>query len=243
MAIQLAECANREFSERDIVELQEFLSKVPPSHLDSTNMITRIGYLYRGALADASRGGKWGEIRLSDGFYDLDLQEREFTLIHEIGHNYFDFRDYVEGNREAFKHRFFGKELVSHLLRIQWIDLGWELDPKNWAELKWAKPMDDLVGRDKYTYATIFDNPNQDMSEWTCSPQARIPKNLSQYAFRYEGREYSPIEEMADAYALFVLEGEHFLEATKRSSLVQAKYDFIRKCFADEDREPVVLER
>jgi hypothetical protein len=242
MAIQLAE-VDRDFSNRDINELEEFLSKVPPSHLDSTGMVTRKGLLPNNELAIACFSSQGGEIKLSDRFYSLDVQEREFTLIHEVGHNYFDFRDYWEGNIPALECGPCRKEDVSHLLRIQWIELGWELNHKNWKKVKALYPPDSAAVRDKYAYTVMCWNPNHEQGEWTCLPQARIPRDSVQNAFTYRHLSYSPIEEMADAYALFASEEEHFFNAAKTSDLVKAKYDFIKKCFADEFEEPVVLER
>lgn len=239
MAIQLIE-SGRTFSEENISELKRFLSKVPYLHLSSLDHIERVAYSM--GLADSSPFGSGGEIKLPSVFYHLDKKERGFTFLHEIGHNYFDYRDWVEGDRAMLRFGDCKKEDVSHLLRVQWMELGWELVPENWEKVKTLYP-ENGANRDKYTYIVKYSDPNHAMGEWTCALEARIQKNSFQYAFRYNKPFYSPKEEMADAYALFALERQHFLKAAKKSKLVRAKYDFIKRCFADNSKGTIILER
>lgn len=239
MVIQLIE-SGRTFSEENISELKRLLSKVPCSHLDSLEHIERVAYS-RG-LADSSPFGSGGEIRLPSVFYHLDEKERGFTFLHELGHNYFDFRDWVEGDRAMLRFGHCRRQDVSHLLRVQWMELGWELNPENWEKVK-AEDPENGANKDKYTYVVKYGDPNKAMGEWTCMPEARIPKDSFQDAFRYNKPFYSPKEEMADAYALFILERSHFLKAARKSKLTKAKYDFIKKCFMDNSKKPIILKR
>jgi hypothetical protein len=239
MTIRLIE-SGRRFSDEDVDELKRFLSQLPPSHLYSLDHIERVHYTQ--GLANSSPFGGGEEIRLPSTFYHLDKEEREFVFLHEMGHNYFDFRDYTEGDISMLKYGKCRKQDVSHLLRVQWMELGWELNPENWERVKAICPENE-ANRDKYTYMVMYKNPNHELVEWTCLPEARIPKNSVQYAFRYDKPFYSPKEEMADAYALFVLNRNHFLKASKTSDLIKAKYDFMSKCFPSEPKQPVIIKR
>ncbi len=241
MDIKLVE-SDRCFSEEDVGELERFLSRLPYSHLQSFNRIQRVGSL-GGALADSSPWGCGEEIRLPDDFYDLDPTEREFTILHEIGHNYFDFIDENEGDRSMLKWGPCRREDVGHLLRVQWMDLGlWELDPENWEKVKALNPTNG-ANRDKYTYMVAWKNPNREMGEWVCPVETRIPKNSFQHGFRYNKPFYSPKEEMADAYALFVLDREHFLRSAEANGVIKAKYEFIQRHFKDNSVGPIRLVR
>ncbi len=240
MAIQLIE-SGRRFSEIEVNELKRFLSKLPSSHLDSVKKVEKVSSLGE-ALADSSPFGGGEEIRLPDNFYRLKKEEREFVFLHEMGHNYFDFKDYWEGDMSMIKLGLCRRQDVSHLLRVKWMELGWELKPKNWERVKALCP-ENRANRDKYTYIVMYKNPNYMMGEWTCPQEARIPKNSSQYAFRYKEPFYSPKEEMADAYALFALERKHFLKAAETNELIKAKYNFIQRCFIDKPKKPIILKK
>ncbi|MCX6747232.1 MAG: hypothetical protein NTU63_03830 [Candidatus Pacearchaeota archaeon] len=231
MQIRLVE-SGRKFSQANKDELTEFLLKLPSSHLDSIKTIERIKTL-GGALADSSSFGDGGEIRLPNFFYELSKTEREFVFLHEMGHNYFDFRDENEGDmHQILKTTPCERENVSHLLRIQWMELGlWELNAENFEKVKALDP-ENRANRDKYTYAVMYKDPNYKMGEWTCSEEAKIPQDSFKLGFNYNDF-YSPKEEMADAYALFVLERDYFLEFVEKSKLIKAKFDFIQKCFID----------
>ena len=228
MLIRLIESEGK-FSETDINELKVFLSKLPSSHLSSLSLIKRVASL-GGALADSSPWGGGGEIRLPNCLYRLNKADRKFVFLHEMGHNYFDFRDENEGDRHTVKFGPCKKQDVSHLLRVQWMELGlWELNPENFEKVKALDP-ENRANRDKYTYITMYKNPNKGIGEWTCSQKARIPQNSFKLGFGYDDF-YSPKEEMADAYALFVLGKDYFLESAKRNKIIKAKFDFIQKCF------------
>ncbi len=241
MNIKLVE-SSRKFSEENIQELERFLSRLPYPHLQSLNHVERVVSL-GGKLAVSSPEGCGEEITLSDGFYDLDPAEREYAFLHEMGHNYFDFIDENEGDRSFLKWGPCEKEDVAHLLRVQWIDLGlWGLDLENWEKVKALNP-GSSANRDKYTYIVMYKNPNYRMGEWVCPLEARIPKNSFQYGFRYDQPFYSPKEEMGDAYALFVLERDHFLISAEASNVIKAKYKFIQKHFTDNSRGVIKLVR
>ena len=157
-----------------------------------------------------------------------------------MGHNYFDFIDDCK-DRSVLKWGPCKKENVDSLLRVQWMELGlWELDPKNWEKVKALDPSND-ANRDKYTYVVMYKDPNHGMGEWKCPISARIPKNSFKYGLRYDKPFYSPKEEMADAYALFVLENDHFLKFTEKNDVVKAKYEFIQKQFIDTSKGIIKL--
>jgi len=235
MKIQLIE-SEEIFSKENIKELEEFLSKLPSSHLQCLKRIERIASLGE-KLADASPWGAGEEIRLPNDFYSLNQKEREETFLHEMGHNYFDFKDENEGDLSYLKRGACEKKDVSHLSRVKWMILGlWELDPKNWEKVKAIDP-ENTANRDKYTYIVKYKDPNYGMGEWKCPTEARIPKNSFPYAFKYGGRGYSPKEEMADAYALFVLEKEHFKKSAERNKIIKDKYGFIKRHFSDNSKE------
>ena len=233
MEIELIE-SEEIFSKEDIKELEGFLSKLPSSHLQCLNRIERVASL-EGALADSSPWGNGEEIRLPNDFYRLNPKERICVFLHEMGHHYFDFKDEYEGSISCLKWGACEKKDVSHLLRVKWMDLGlWELEPKNWEKVKALFPGNG-ANRDKYTYIVKYKNPNYEMGEWKCPIEARIPKN-SFHEFRYCGRGYSPKEEMADAYALFVLEKEHFKKSAERNKIIKDKYEFIKRHFSDDSK-------
>ncbi len=231
MDIKLVESGKR-FSDEEVRELEQFLLRLPASHLRSLEQIERVGSFGR-AFADSSPWGCGQEIRLFDGFYALDPAQREYVFLHEMGHTYFDFIDETEGDRSMLKLGPCTREDVAHLLRVQWMELGlWELDPENWEKVKALNPANS-ANRDKYTYMVMYKNPNHEMGEWVCPVETRIPKRLSDYSFRYDTPVYSPKEEMADAYALYVLDREHFLRATEANKAIKARYDFTQRHFND----------
>lgn len=231
---------NRAFLDREIVELKTFLLKVPYSHLETLRDIEKIPYS-RG-LADSSPFGSGGKIRLPSCFFHLDKEQREFTFLHEMGHTYFDFKDFYEGKRARLRFGACKKEDVAHLLRVQWMELGWELNPENWEIVKREYPADE-VNRDKYIYMVKYGNPNHEMGEWKCSTESKISKDLSQFGFAYNELYYSPKEEMADAYALFIMDRKKFKNQIKKGKIIKAKYEFIEKCFEDDSKGQIEMER
>jgi len=240
--ISLIECEAR-FSEEDMQEIKGFLSKLPDSHLKSLNHIERFRRLNspNNVPARSNPNGCGEEIELSDIFYDLTPEQRAFVFLHEMGHNYFAFKDYWEGNIPKLKEGPCRKQDVSHLLKVRWMELGWELN----QNFKLVRAMDpkNKANRDKYTYMVLYKNPNRHVGEWQCSPKSQIPKNSFKSAFRYGNLGYSPNEELADAYALFVLEREHFLKGTEQSETVKAKYDLIQEQFKEKDLGQIELMR
>ncbi len=242
MNIKLVEF-NMMFSEENIHELERFLSKLPYSHLKSLDCIEKV-FSLNGAIAGSSPFGCGGEIRLTDKFYyELDSTEREFVFLHEIGHNYYDFTDENEGNRSSLKLGPCKKEDVSNLLRVQWMDLGlWELDPLTWRKIN-SKHPDYKASRDKYTFMAMCSNPNCELGEWVCPKNARIPKNPNCQGLKYDKSFYSPKEEMADAYALFLLDKDHFLRSAETNDVVKAKYEFTKRHFKNNSSGVVNLLR
>jgi len=227
MKIKLIE-SEKEFSRENLTELERLLSKLPPSHLLALSRIERVISL-NGIIADSSPWGSGGEIRLTNDFYQLTPKEREFVFLHEMGHNYFDFKDEKEGDLSFLKFGPCRKEDVAHLLRIQWMELGlWELEPNNWEKVKAISP-GNLANRDKYTYMVMYKDPNFGLGEWTCPINDRISWTPIPLAFRYDWPGYSPKEEMADAYALFVLDPITFKTANNKGT--NTKYEFIQKLF------------
>lgn len=233
--------SGRKFSEENINELKGFLSKIPHSHLEALKQIERVPVL-NNAYADSNPLGIGEEIRLSDSFYSLIPKEREFVFIHEMGHDYFDFKDFYEGNRAVLRFGACRKEDISHLLRVQWMELGWKLNPENWEKVKKEYPADE-VNRDKYTYMVKYGNPNHEMGEWKCSTEGKIFRDLSQFGFAYNELYYSPKEEMADAYALFAINKKKFLKFSRTNEIVGKKYNFIERCFEDNSKGQIELER
>jgi hypothetical protein len=201
--------------------------------------LNRIGRVFSlgGALADSNFWSIYGaEIRLPDEFYNITSVEREYVFLHEMGHNYFEFVDENEGNRSIVKKGPCKKEDVSHLLKVQWMELGlWELDLEKWEKIKTLNP-ENKANQDKYTYMVMYKNPNYKMGEWKCSLEARILQNSFHYGFKYDKPFYSPKEEMADAYALFILEKYHFLECAEENEVIKAKYEFIQNHFKDDSK-------
>jgi hypothetical protein len=235
MAIELIE-TDREFSDENVNELEEFLSKIPYSHLKALRTIERLPIIMHknnSSYADSSPDGMGEQTRLSDDFYNFSKKGREFIFLHEMGHNYFDFRDENEGERSRLKWiGFRNKKEISHLLRIQWVDFGWNLNPIGWKNVKETDPLNE-AHKDKYTYTLMYPNPNFCMGEWMHSKEGRIEKDMFQLGFRYDLALYSPKEEMADAYALFVMDRNKFSGLAEKDSIVKAKYDFIARCFKD----------
>lgn len=238
MDIKLIE-SERQFSEGNIEELERFLSKLPTSHLNFLNHIERVSSL-EDALASFTFTANGGEIRLPDDFYSIDDRQREFIFLHELGHNYFDLKDENEGDRSMLKMRSCEKENVASLLRVQWMELGlWNLDVEKWNKLKTMFHNNEAY-RNKYTYLVAYQDPNFCLGEWKCPASAMIPTNSSKDGFRYNEPFYSPIEEMADAYALFVLERDYFLKYAQSNEVIKAKFNFIEKQFNKNDHsEPI----
>ncbi|MAG50233.1 hypothetical protein CL621_01170 [archaeon] len=84
---------SKKFLETEKEEIEKTLLKVPEAHLDSSEFIEKMSSLGEYVIANASPWGKGGDLNLSNEFYELDEKEREFTFLHEIGHNYFDYFD------------------------------------------------------------------------------------------------------------------------------------------------------
>ncbi|MAG50232.1 hypothetical protein CL621_01165 [archaeon] len=124
------------------------------------------------------------------------------------------------------------KEDVDHLLRVQWMEIGrWELDQRKLEELRRISPRNQ-AHKDKYTYVVMYKDPNNHLGEWICPEENRITQNGSQFAFRYNKLFYTPKEEMADAYALFVLAKESFEKQAGKNKVIESKYEFIREQFS-----------
>jgi hypothetical protein len=221
------------------MELKNFLSQLPASHLENLDHIERVVSLGPGVLASSSPWGAGEEIRLTDEFYSLKPEERNHVFLHEMGHNYYDFKDEKEGKRSILKWGPCKRKNVASLLRVQWMELGlWELEPENWEKIKALTPRNE-ANRDKYTYMVMYKNPNAGMSEWICPQDAVIKINFLELAFRYSQPNYSPKEEMADTYSLFHLRKDLFQEAAKTSEVIQAKYNFTKKQFEDNSKDTV----
>lgn len=232
--------SGRKFSEGNINELKRFLSKIPHSHLEALNQIERIPVLDN-AYADSSPWGIGEDIRLSDSFYSLTPKEREFAFIHEMGHDYFDFRDEKNG-KSMLKWRICKKEEVAHLFGVQWMELGeWELDSEIWGMVK-SIFQTNMAHKNKYTYMVKYKNPNLYRGEWKCTDEGKILWKFQDLAFRYNQSSYSPKEEMADCYAFFALEREKFSKLSEENEMIKAKYNFMGKFF-DGSKGKVILER
>jgi len=223
---------SKKFSEEEKEEIERALSKVPEAHLESTEFIQKISSLGEHVAAIANYSiFDGGEVVISAEFYKLNEKEREFTLLHEIGHNYFSYFDEKIGNRFDVRFGPCRKENVDHLLRVQWMEIGeWELDEEKLKEIKWIWPGND-AHKNKYTYTVKCNNPNRKMGEWVCPEENMINKNGSKLSFSYDEPDYSPIEEIADAYVLFILAKEFFEKQTGRNKVIESKYEFIREQF------------
>lgn len=231
MRLKLIE-SEKNFSEDEIKDLERLLSKLPASHLQTLDRIERIVGLSE-ELAISYLRGAGGEMQLTDEFYNLNEKDRAKTFYHELGHIYFDYLDEIQGNRSVLKQGPCNRNNVKHLLRVQWMEIGqWELEPENLKKIKKLK-FGNATNFDKYVYMVMYDNPNHRVGEWTCPVHLRIPSNGFMYSFKYGQPFYSPKEEMADAYALFPLDREHFSRCTERNPAIRAKFDFMKEYFID----------
>ena len=146
--------SDRAFSNGDLEEIERALLKVPYSHLEALDTIERKANL--GSIADSSPWGDGGQLRLSDEFYRLTEKERPFALLHEMGHNYFDYKDATEGDMFSLKFGPCSKEDVQGLLRVQWMQIGeWDLDPEKWSQIVEGFP-ENLAHGNIYTYTVMY---------------------------------------------------------------------------------------
>lgn len=219
---------HKDFTEEQMEEIVVFLSRIPSKHRESLKSILRSHS--SDVIASASPWGSGEEIVLTDKFYSLSPQDKEFVILHENGHNYFDYLDEVEGDRSMLRFGRCRKEDVSGLLRVKWMELGWNLDPIKLKKLRDLNP-ENLAYKDKYTYTAMWKNPNHSVGEWICNDDAKIPSKINSLAFNYDKNNYSPKEEMADAYAFFILDRREFFRVSEKAPIVKQKYDFVRTHF------------
>ncbi|MBW2970672.1 hypothetical protein KY320_00765 [Candidatus Woesearchaeota archaeon] len=243
MNIRLIE-TYRWLSRKEIEDLERILSRLPARHLESLETIEAVESLGRGILATASYYGDGKDITLSSAYFELPYGERESTLIHELGHTYYDFLEENMGDksRTLLVWGACRKEDVEHLPRVQWMDLGlWDLREDKWEELRLANP-NNRAFRDKYTYITMFKHGHLQCGEWVCPAETRIPENDQvTHGFNYDWAHYSPMEEIADAYALFAVGKDYFIECAQGNEVIKAKLAFTQAHFANGNHADVRL--
>lgn len=222
------------YTKEEISELHELLSMLPERHLEALSIIRRSSKI--NCVAMASGHGVGGDLVLGKSFFELSNRERKFILYHEMGHNYFDYMDDNLG-RYTLGHKLFSIDEARVILRVQWMELGsWELDELKWQEIKpWFKDYKVPIN-DKYDYIVRLNDPNNRMGEWIHPIFGRLKSPKYTYAFRYSWEGYSPKEEQADAYALFLLHPDKFQEAARKNPVIQKKFEFMQFQFKDEKR-------
>lgn len=109
---------------------------------------------------------------------------------------------------------------------------GWRLIPEILENLRELGGLESF--RDAYSYITKFKDPCY--GGWFCPDKSRISNPEISLSFRYCNDKYSPTEELADAYALFVTNNDHFEEIARNNSLVGRKYEFMQKYFSKNSR-------
>lgn len=220
---------DEQFTRKQLQNLESYLA-LAPSILAPSLIIHRYRSRNDAFFADSLMKGENAHIRIFDKFYTLDDEDQRFVFLHELGHSYFHSHDELDDIRETISRLTdCEKKNVDYLLRAQWMELGeWDLDPIALDQLRMMNP-ENLMYRDRYTYITATLEASRMCSEWICPEQNKIVQDRYELAFRYSKNLYSPIEEMADAYAFFILDKPCFETNALENEGIMKKYEFIEK--------------
>ncbi len=91
-------------------------------------------------------------------------------------------------------------------------------------------------------WSRIYNN-NLRLDVWQCNEKARIGEKSFKYGFDYGNPCHTPLEEMAECYALHILNNEGFLRHTTKSNRVKEKHGMIEKLFENTGYESLSLIR